>query len=167
VGYGFEGNYSTYFLDQQQLQLNNNSSLLKEGPLYYPLWQAVDFRVGVGGKMIGSMTDPSIPTGYHFHNFFDTNYQIHVKYKTYGHSNENAMDLPMWEFSPELRYGVDCAKLGGDNDTAADALDFHLRMPVYYINNISRNARHQLWLNIVKEDEERFNSTYNATASIN
>jgi len=97
VGYGSEGNYSTYFLDQQQLQLNNNSSLLKEGPLYYPLWQAVDFRVGVGGKMIGSMTDPSIPTGYHFHNFFDTNYQIHFKYKTYGHSNENAMDLPMWE----------------------------------------------------------------------
>jgi hypothetical protein len=28
----------------------------------------------------------------------------------------------MWEFSLELRYGVDCAKLGRDIDTAADAL---------------------------------------------
>jgi hypothetical protein len=166
-GYGFEGNYSTYFSDQQQLKLNNNISLTEDGPMYYPLWQAVDFRVGVGGKMVGSKSDPSIPTGYHFHNFFDTNHQIHFKYRTYGHENKNAMDTPMWEFSLELRYGVDCAKLGRDIDIAADALDFHLRMPIYYISNISRNERHQLWLNIVKEDEERFNSTYNATVTIN
>ena len=97
--------------------------------------------------MIETMTNPSIPTGYHFHNFFDTNYQVPFKYKTYGHSNENAMDLPM------LRYGVKCAKLGGDNDTAA-------HMPIYYIDDYSRNTRHQLWLDIVKEDEERFNRTY-------
>jgi hypothetical protein len=75
-GYGFEGNYSTYFSDQQQLKLNNNISLTEDGPMYYPLWQAVDFRVGVGGKMVGSKSDPSIPTGYHFHNFFDLTQNI-------------------------------------------------------------------------------------------
>lgn len=52
-----------------------------------------------------------------------------------------------------LRYGVEGAKLGGDNDTTAHT-------PIFYIDDYSRNTRNQLLLDIVKEDEERFNCTY-------
>jgi hypothetical protein len=76
-----------------------------------------------------------------------------------------AMRIKMICQCGKLQYGVECAisvkMKGGDNgNTAADALDFHLHMPTYYIDDNTRNSRHQIWLDIVKEDEERFNRTY-------
>jgi hypothetical protein len=48
-------NYRKYFANQQRQ--------------YYPLWQPVNFRVEEGGIMVGTLTNSSIPTGFHFHNF--------------------------------------------------------------------------------------------------
>jgi hypothetical protein len=56
-GYGSIDNYRKYFETNQQRQ-------------FYPLLQPVDFRVEEGGTMIETMTNPSNPTGYHFHIFY-------------------------------------------------------------------------------------------------
>jgi hypothetical protein len=101
------------------------------------------------------------PTGYHFHNFFDSTGQIKFKYRTYGHPHKNAMDVPIWKLSEELKFAVECAR--GTNE---DALDFHGTgsgvLPVYYLNDDARIARHRLWQDIVREEEEYWNRTTRA-----
>ena len=149
-GYGHDGDYSRYHAEGSG----------REGA--YPLWQPVDFRMEEGGRMV-EMVGGS-PTGYHFHNFFDGMGQVKFKYRTYGHPHKNAMDVPVWELSEELKFAVDCAR--GTNE---DALDFHGTgssvLPVYYLNDDVRIARHQLWQGIVREEEEYWNRTTRAAAA--
>mmetsp|Transcript_2515 Transcript_2515/g.5495 ORF Transcript_2515/g.5495 Transcript_2515/m.5495 type:complete len:894 (+) Transcript_2515:69-2750(+) len=142
-GYGFEKDYSKYVAEGF-------------GPKNtYPLWDAVDFRMEVGGNM-RSKGDGS-PTGYHFHNFFNNGEEIHVKYRTYGHSIKSAMEMPLWDLSADLKLAVDCT-----HDSSNDqVLDFNntgsSNMPIYYLNEKVRNARHQLWKKIVQDEEGRVN----------
>ena len=150
-GYGHDGDYSRYHAEE--------GSGGREGGAYYPLWQPVDFRTEEGGRMV-EMVGGS-PTGYHFHNFFDSTGQIKFKYRTYGHPHKNAMDVPIWKLSEELKFAVECAR--GTNE---DALDFHGTgsgvLPVYYLNDDARIARHRLWQDIVREEEEYWNRTTRA-----
>ena len=150
-GYGHDGDYSRY-----HSELGSGG---RGGGAYYPLWQPVDFRTEEGGRMV-EMVGGS-PTAYHFHNFFDSTGQIKFKYRTYGHAHKNAMDVPIWKLSEELKFAVDCAR--GANE---DALDFHGTgsrvLPVYYLNDDVRIARHRLWQGIVREEEEYWNATTRA-----
>jgi hypothetical protein len=53
---------------------------------------------------------PTLRLGYHFHNFFKTNEEIHHKYLTYGHAWNQANDKPIWELHEDIALGVNCAK---------------------------------------------------------
>ena len=55
-------------------------------------------------------TDYFFQLGFHFHNFFSSNEEIHHKYLTYGHAWHQANDLPLWELHKDIALGVDCAK---------------------------------------------------------
>jgi hypothetical protein len=143
-GYGGDGeDYSMYVAEG--LGPNNT----------FPLWHGTDMRMGNGGIMYGG-TDGS-PTGYHFHNFFLSADEVRYKYATYGHAKSEARYLPVWEVSADVKLAVNCAH--GQSD---EALDFNETgssvLPVYYLNDEVRNKRHQLWLQIVKEEEEHWSN---------
>jgi len=145
-GYGRSFNYSMY---------------VKEGlgpKNMYPLWAAVDFRGQPGGDMV-KMADGS-PTGYHFHNFFDSAEKIQFKYQTYGHAIKNAKDVPIWELHEDLRLAVECAR-GTSNKTLAFNESGSSALPIYFVNEEVRNKRHKLWQNIVKAEEEKWNKKSN------
>ena len=105
--------------------------------------------------MVG-MKDGS-PAGYHFRNFFMGADEVRNKYATYGHANSAAKNLPMWEVSSDAKLAVDCAhgrraEALGFNDTGSSVL------PIYYLNDEVRNKRHQLWVDIVKEEEDHWSN---------
>ena len=142
-GYGGGGDYSLYHADWYD-----------QGS--YPLWLATDLRMEIGGTMV-SGKDGS-PTGYHFHNFFQSAKEIHVKYHTYGHAYDGAMDMPIWELHEDLALGVDCAHGKGGNSLDFDKVGSSI-LPIYYLNENVRKARHRKWQEIVKDDEEWWNKT--------
>jgi hypothetical protein len=133
------------------------SSYVAEGlgpPNTFPLWHGTDMRLGNGGVMY-SGTDGS-PTGYHFHNFFMSADEVRNKYATYGHARSGARSLPVWEVAEDVKFAVDCAH--GERD---QALEFNVTgsvLPIYYLNDEVRNERHKLWLEIVKEEEEKWSN---------
>ncbi|KAL3777300.1 hypothetical protein ACHAW5_004680 [Stephanodiscus triporus] len=138
-GYGGKGNYSKYAAEGMT---SNNS---------YPLWLPSDFRNQVGGVMF-SGSDGS-PTGYHFHNFFMSADEVRNKYFTYGHAIHDATKKPIWDLHEDIKLAFDCAH--GDREKL---LPFNASLssvlPTYYLDDEAMVKRHQLWLSIVKEEEE-------------
>ncbi|KAL3757822.1 hypothetical protein ACHAWU_006130 [Discostella pseudostelligera] len=124
----------------------------------YPLWTEADMKMESLGVQ-PTMKDGS-PTGYHFHNYFNSAEAIHVKYHTYGHAAHDAMEKPIWELHEDLQLAVDCA-----NGVGNDALDFSNTdssvLPIYYRNDEVRSKRHELWQSIVKEEEKYWQDAHN------
>ena len=120
----------------------------------YPLWHGTDMRSGAGGRQIG-MIDGS-PSGFHFHNFFLSADELRYKYATYGHANSEAMEKLVWEAHRDVQLAVDCAhdKL----DETIMFSDVGVILPIHYLNEDVRNARHQLWQSIVKVEEQYWNT---------
>jgi hypothetical protein len=146
-GHGVDGDYSKY-MTEQGIGLNNNS---------YPLWSATDFRNQEGGRMIG-MADGTSPTGYHFHNFFNSANDIRVKYHTFGHPLDDAMDKPIWELDKtDLGAAVDCARGNGENSLTFNNTGSSV-MPIYYLNDDVRNTRVQKWQRIVNSEDDYWGS---------
>jgi len=141
-GYGKNFNYSLYIIEG--LGFNNT----------YPLWAASDVRENSGGNM-ANMADGS-PTGYHFHNFYESYEDICFKYRTYGHANKHAMTIPLGGLSNDLRRAVNCAKGVGNESLNFDNSGSSV-LPIYFTNEEFRNKRHQLWQSIVVDEEELHN----------
>ena len=147
AGYGENLDYSSY-----------DSDNLGSGTGNYPLWFATDIRLQPGTEVAGK--DGSA-TGYHFHNYFESAKEIHWKYLTYGHAHGSGGDRPIWEVHQDIELGVQCAR-GVKND---NWIDFTMgengssNMPIYYLNEKVRNAKHRHWQDIVQEDGEYFNRT--------
>lgn len=84
--------YSTYF---SALHDKDNPPPPKSLPsnVYFPLWNAADYRRNHGGFFYG---DDDIPlyVGYHIHNMFDDMALMRKKYLTYGHPIEDALTKP-------------------------------------------------------------------------
>ncbi|KAL7532010.1 hypothetical protein ACHAXR_004372 [Thalassiosira sp. AJA248-18] len=141
AGYGIYRNYSLFVNDGIGSLTGSN----------YPLLSATDIRIDDAGNV---RTKDALANGYHFHNFFLSPNEIRQKYSTYGHAWEGASDLPLQEVHEDLALGVDCARgtrngkwlefVRGSGDT----------LPVYYVNQEARTARHLQWQNIVHEDEK-------------
>mmetsp|Transcript_8873 Transcript_8873/g.19164 ORF Transcript_8873/g.19164 Transcript_8873/m.19164 type:complete len:646 (+) Transcript_8873:135-2072(+) len=144
MGYGEEGNYSLYRAETKGR---------------YPLWTAEDIRTGDGDALMIIKDDWS-PTGYHFHNFFQSAEEIRFKYGTYGHAYEGVNDTPIWEVHKDVDLGVRCAL--HENKTNGDVESFETAegksRPIYYLNEDFRRRRHAAWRKIVLEEEEAFHS---------
>jgi len=131
----------------------------------YPLWSAEDIRTEMGGMAQISKNDKfRSPTGYHFHNFFQTSEEIHYKYYTYSHSVTAAMETPIWELSADMELGVRCAKgvrtMGWHSSAKWTSVSFNSTLgssqPMRYQEMKVLDKRHTVWKNIVAEEEERF-----------
>jgi hypothetical protein len=139
-GYGGSSDYSKY----------HEENKFDSGHIPYPLYYATDQRME-GGHQI-QKKDRS-PTGYHFHNFFESEKEIHHKYRTYGHAWHEAWNKPIWDLHEDIALGVDC--LRGKYDKAMPFAKIEgSQKPIYYMKEINRIARHRKWGKIVKDEEE-------------
>lgn len=77
-----------------------------------PLWDATDMRMmAAGGRRAEGIQNGArlIPTGYHFHNFFDSLSTLRNKYFTYGHRKKAAMEVPLSAIHPnDVGFMVTC-----------------------------------------------------------
>mmetsp|Transcript_28863 Transcript_28863/g.69557 ORF Transcript_28863/g.69557 Transcript_28863/m.69557 type:complete len:524 (+) Transcript_28863:103-1674(+) len=150
-GYGHAGNYSQYEAD-----------IL--GPLNltgkYPLWFPSEIRVESGGVMVSRKDKWNSPTGYHFHNFFESAEEVRFKYLTYGHPTKGALEKPLRDLNGDLLLAVTCAE-GNRTENQERSFDSTPgnAKPIYYLNEEARHARHSLWQDIVKQDKAK-NSKY-------
>ena len=151
-GHGQDGNFSAYW--------SENGFEPDSG--VHPTWTGVDMRREGGGSQV-TMNDGST-TGYHFHNFFTSAEDIHVKYYTYGHAAHDAMDKPIWELHEDIQLAVQCAI--GKSERAISIYNSSSRgLPIYYLNDVFRKRRHDLWQSIVKEEEEHWGA-YNQSVEV-
>jgi hypothetical protein len=139
----FSKNESDLTKDQHGLRMQQGSD---------SLWHGTDIRLLYAGGTY-SMADGSA-TAYHFHNYFKNAEEIHLKYATYGHAKgDRAFNMPIWSLADDIQVGVDCVNNIGDrslsfNNTGSSVL------PIYYMNDINRNRRHEQWHSIVKGEED-------------
>lgn len=89
----------------------NNPPQPKSLPInvYFPLWNAADYRKHPGGYFYG---DDNLPLyiGYHIHNFFDDMGLMRQKYLTYGHAIGDALTKPLSDMNREVNLMVRCAR---------------------------------------------------------
>lgn len=142
-GYGGSGDYSKYHAENK----------FDSGHVPYPLYYATDQRME-GGHQI--QRRDSAATGYHFHNFFESEKEIHHKYLTYGHAWWEADKKPIWELHEDIALGVDCSRGKYEKATNFAGIQSSL-MPIYYINEINRIARHSKWQKVVHDEENWWN----------
>ena len=149
-GYGHDGDYSKY-------KANVLVPLKMESK--YPLWRPNEFRQEIGGVMISKNDEWNSPTGYHFHNFFMSGEEIRFKYSTYGHADPEALEKPLRDIhdAGDLALAVTCAHGNHTDNTerSFESIPGSAR-PIYYLNEEARRARHSVWQDIVREDEEKY-----------
>ncbi|KAL3804038.1 hypothetical protein HJC23_006429 [Cyclotella cryptica] len=83
--------------------------------VYFPLFNAADFRRTPGGFFYGN-DDVPLYIGYHVHNFFDDIGVMRQKYLTYGHAQTDALTKPLGDLNREVNLMVRCAVDGDDSD---------------------------------------------------
>jgi hypothetical protein len=150
-GYGRLKKYSKY--DAEVLaQLN----MTGQGPLWLPH----EIRSEEGGMQKSKNDEWKSPTAYHFHNFFMSGEEIRFKYSTYGHPDSKALVKSLRHIhgaGNTLMLAVTCAH-GNHSKNAASSFDRipGTVRPIYYLNEEARRARHSLWQDIVRKDEEKY-----------
>jgi len=123
----------------------NHSLLEKEGVIgstttdsNYPLWSAADIRLSNAGKLYTSSAGSAI--GYHFRNFIMSWNEIHIR-----------------EADSDLAVGADCALGKGSGIRSSFSRRTGYSMPVHYLNQDVRMARHRQWRSIVKKGKNHVN----------
>ena len=97
--YGSHNNFTGYHKDHKWFEE-------RYGHKPYPLWFATDIRMEWGSNKFSKNGGH---TGYHFHNFFKSNTEIHHKYRTYGHEDPKAWTKPIWDLHEDIELGVNCS----------------------------------------------------------
>mmetsp|Transcript_28207 Transcript_28207/g.56756 ORF Transcript_28207/g.56756 Transcript_28207/m.56756 type:complete len:567 (-) Transcript_28207:165-1865(-) len=124
-----------------------------------PLWLPHDFRREEGGEDAWKNDEWESPTAYHFHNFFMSGEEVRFKYSTYGHADSKALvkSLRHIHADGDIMLAVMCA-LGNhteDTESSFESIAGTSR-PIYYLNKEARQARHSMWQDIVRRDEEMY-----------
>ena len=153
TGFGRLGNFSKYEEDVL--------APLKMKEKKYPLWLPHEIREETGGSMYSKNDEWKSPTGYHFHNFFMSGEEVRYKYLTYGHPDPKAQEKPLRDLhgAGDLLLAVDCAH--GNHTYKGEKAESNFESipgnskPIYYLNEEARRARHKLWQDIVRKDEEK------------
>eukprot|EP00584_Thalassiosira_punctigera_P019220 CAMPEP_0172549354 /NCGR_PEP_ID=MMETSP1067-20121228/18469_1 /TAXON_ID=265564 ORGANISM="Thalassiosira punctigera, Strain Tpunct2005C2" /NCGR_SAMPLE_ID=MMETSP1067 /ASSEMBLY_ACC=CAM_ASM_000444 /LENGTH=514 /DNA_ID=CAMNT_0013336733 /DNA_START=60 /DNA_END=1604 /DNA_ORIENTATION=+ len=130
----------------------------KTGP--YPLWTAEDIRTGAPGT--SKTKAGNLPTGYHFHNFFEDAHKFRFKYSTYGEPMPS-MYKPIWKIHPDVALAWDCATNEMDKiEPFAVGENAEAVRPIYYLDDDARRRRHVRWKFIVEGEKERFEGKWRA-----
>ena len=145
-GYGHEGNFALY----ERFSGNKTGR--------YPLWLPFEFRELKGGESFKKVDES--PTAFHFHNMFMSIKEIRFKYATYGHPHRDAHKKPLQNMHGDLNLAITCGA-GNPNEDAAKGFEDipGTSKPIYYLNEEVRQARHNLWKEIVSVEEERLKKT--------
>ena len=151
-GYGHYENYSEY---DANVLADLDDDMKGKGPLWLPN----EFRIEMGGEQEVKNDEWGSPTAYHFHNFFMSGEEIRFKYSTYGHADSKALVKSLRHIHPggDIKLAVMCA-LGNhteDTEGSFESIPGTAR-PIYYLNEEARLARHGLWQDIVRKDEEKY-----------
>eukprot|EP00985_Skeletonema_marinoi_P010879 scaffold5112_cov132-Skeletonema_marinoi.AAC.3 len=145
--YGHDNEY-TYYDSKVLADLNIEG----QGPLWLPHEMRVESFMGQRvTKKDGS------PTGYHFHNFFMSTEEIIFKYATYGHADKKARKKKSIRYiHDDLMMAVMCT-LGKHTEKTESSFESiaGTSRPIYYLNEEARQARHSLWQDIVRKDDEK------------
>ena len=145
--YGHDNEY-TYYDSKVLADLNIEG----QGPLWLPHEMRVESFMGQRvTKKDGS------PTGYHFHNFFMSTEEIIFKYATYGHADKKARKKKSIRYiHDDLMMAVMCT-LGKHTEKTESSFESiaGTSRPIYYLNEEARQARHNLWQDIVRKDDEK------------
>ena len=151
-GYGHNRNYSAY-----KAEVLRPLNMKGQGPLWLPF----EFREEQGGHQISKRDKWNSPTAYHFHNFFMSDEVVRFKYSTYGHPDPKAQDKSLRDLHEDVMLAVECAH---GNHTSTQKREKSFRSikgsarPIYYMNEEARRARHNVWQDIVREDEAKYGS---------
>ena len=140
--------------NSENFTLYHSENKFDDGHMPYPLYYATDQRMEAASQ-IGRIDGG--PTGYHFHNFFESEKHIHQKYLTYGHAWHTAWDMPLWELHEDLTLGVQCARGRYDKAMPFEKIPGS-QMPIYYMKELNRLARHRKWMKIVHDEESWWNT---------
>lgn len=118
--YSWRTNDYTFHSYYSALHDKNNPPQPKTLPsnVYFPLFNAADFRRTPGGYFYGNDNVP-LYIGYHVHNFFDDISIMRQKYLTYGHAQVDALTKPLGDLNREVNLMVRCAV----NEEEDDAMD--------------------------------------------
>jgi len=147
----------------------------------WPLFNLADMRNAVGSQKLYGGEDYAC---YHFHNWFDSLKSLRRKYRTYGHADVNVYKKPLSEIEGDVDIMVRCAR--NITNEAADEkaknlieekgvyLEFRNLIeekyaylgvkPIFFQNKTYKSERHTLLLKLIKEDEERYGSSYDSNA---
>lgn len=108
--YSWRTNDYTYHSYYSALHDKNNPPPPHTLPskVYFPLFNAADYRRTPGGFFYGNDITP-LYIGYHVHNFFDDISVMRQKYLTYGHAQTDALTKPLGELNREVNLMVRCA----------------------------------------------------------
>eukprot|EP00986_Skeletonema_menzelii_P005034 scaffold1778_cov135-Skeletonema_menzelii.AAC.3 len=151
-GYGHFEDYSKY---DANVLAGLDDNMEGQGPLWLPH----EFRVEAGGEDAMKNDEWKSPSAYHFHNFFMSGEEVRFKYSTYGHANENALvkSLRHIHDAGDLMLAVMCA-LGNHTENTESGFESipGTARPIYYLNKEARLARHSLWQDVVRKDEEKY-----------
>jgi hypothetical protein len=147
----------------------------------YPLWSTQDYRSNGGGFQYNWANATSRlqnyygewAIGFHVHNFFNDLTTLRHKYTTYGHSNTEAVHLPLSKINDDLDLVVRCMHDLPNSATGKDWKEM-LRVgrvekafhdtegpkPIFFRNDTYRSVRHEHVRTIVFADEKQFGSIY-------
>ena len=151
-GYGHFNEYANY---DAKVLADLNKDMKGQGPLWLPH----DLRIEEGGEDAWKDDEWESPTAYHFHNFFMSGEEVRFKYSTYGHADSKALvkSLRHIHADGDIMLAVMCA-LGNhteDTESSFESIAGTSR-PIYYLNKETRQARHSMWQDIVRRDEEMY-----------
>jgi len=147
----------------------------------WPLFNLADMRTAVGSKKLYGGEDYAC---YHFHNWFDSLETLRRKYRTYGHVHSDIYKKTLSEIKGDVDIMVRCAR--NITNEAADkkaknlneekGVYFEVRnlieekyaylgvKPIFFQDKTYKSERHTLLLQLIKEDEERYGSSYDSNA---
>ena len=170
-GYGHNGDYSHYEAD-----VLTPLNMKGQGPLWLPN----EIRAEVGGLRVAKNDKWNSPTGYHFHNFFMSGEEVRFKYRTYGHPDPVALKKPLRDLhgageTTNLLLAITCAEGNHIKEFSKKASFVKAERsfesipgnakPIYYLNKEARLARHSVWQDIVRKDEEKYGNEGDEEAS--
>lgn len=70
------------------------------------------------------------------------------------------METPIWRISNDTAIAVQCAQGNYTNANSYDRIGGNAR-PIYYINNVTRRSRNDVWQQIVKDETLQWGNKMN------
>lgn len=152
--FGWGGNHSSDY----------PADVIKNGS--YPLANAADMRTGVENYALHGVK--FVVAAYHFHNFFESTYELRHKYGTYGHFEFRVWKMTLSQIhADDVDMLVRCARDLPNSANPASKTRYEGGLdsytgpkPIFFLNETYRRQRHAQVKLMIDEDEKQYGSKY-------